>query len=59
VLSGLLAFVPIIGSVAGALTIRALAIKKGRIKRLDIEELEVGRLRVRELVIDQEQRPGA
>jgi hypothetical protein len=30
--------------------IRALAVKRGRIQRLEIEELEVGRLHVRELV---------
>lgn len=28
---------------------------KGRIQRLSIEELEVGRLRVRELIVDREQ----
>jgi len=32
-------------------------VKRGRIQRLDIEELEVGRLHVRELVVEQEQRP--
>ena len=35
----------------------ALAVKRGRIQRLDIAELEVGRLHVRELVVEQEQRP--
>jgi hypothetical protein len=30
-----------------------------RIQRLDIEELEVGRLHVRELVVEREQRPGS
>ena len=35
----------------------ALAVKRGRIQRLDIEELAVGRLHVRELVVEQEQRP--
>jgi hypothetical protein len=39
------------------LAIRALAVKRGRIQRLDIEDLEVGRLRVRELVVEQERRP--
>ena len=37
----------------------ALAVKRGRIGRLEIEELEVGRLHVRELVVEQEQRPVA
>jgi hypothetical protein len=32
-------------------------VRRGRIQRLDIEELEVGRLHVRELVIEQEQTP--
>jgi hypothetical protein len=32
-------------------------VKRGRIQRLDIEELEVGRLHVRELVVEQERRP--
>jgi hypothetical protein len=46
------------GAVAiGALAIRALAVKRGRIGRLDIEDLEVGRLHVREMVVEQEQRP--
>jgi hypothetical protein len=37
----------------------ALSIKKGKIKRLDIEELEVGSLCVTELVVEQERRQGA
>jgi hypothetical protein len=32
-------------------------VKRGRIQRLNIEELEVGRLHVRELVVEQEQTP--
>jgi hypothetical protein len=40
-----------------ALAIRALAVKRGRIAHLNIEELEVGRLHVRELVVEQERRP--
>jgi hypothetical protein len=32
-------------------------VKRGRIERLNIEELEVGRLHVRELVVEQEQQP--
>jgi hypothetical protein len=32
-------------------------VKRGRIGRLNIEELEVGRLHVRELVVEQERRP--
>jgi hypothetical protein len=32
-------------------------VKRGKIQRLDIEELEVGRLHVRELVVEQERRP--
>ena len=40
-----------------ALAIRKLAIKRGRIGHLSIEDLEVGRLRVRELVVEQEQTP--
>jgi hypothetical protein len=32
---------------------RALAVKRGRIEHLNIEELEVGRLRVRELIVEQ------
>jgi hypothetical protein len=39
------------------LAIRALAVKRGRIARLNIEGLEVGRLHVRELVVEQEQKP--
>jgi len=35
--------------------IRALAVKRGRIQCLEIEELEVGRLHVRELVVEQGQ----
>ena len=42
----------------GAVAIRALAVKRGKIQHLSIEELEVGRLHVRELVVEQEQRPG-
>ena len=38
------------------MTIRVLTVKRGRIERLNIEELEVGRLYVREVVVDQEQR---
>jgi hypothetical protein len=34
-------------------------VKRGRIQRLNIEELEVGRLHVRELVVEQEQRASA
>jgi hypothetical protein len=37
--------------------IRALAVKRGRIQRLEIEELEVGRPHVRELVVEQGQTP--
>jgi hypothetical protein len=33
-------------------------VKRGRIEHLNIEELEVGRLRVRELIVEQEQRAG-
>ena len=36
---------------------RVLAVKRGRIGRLDIEELNVGRLSVRELVVEREQTP--
>jgi hypothetical protein len=43
--------------VVGACAIRVLAVKRGRIERLNIEELEVGRLHVRELVVEQEQTP--
>jgi hypothetical protein len=35
--------------------IRALAVKRGRIQRLGIEELEVGGPHVRELVVEQGQ----
>src|SRR5215208_2235925 len=35
----------------------ALAVRRARIKHLNIEELEVGRLHVRELVVEQEQTP--
>ena len=35
----------------------SLAVKRGRIGRLNIEELEAGRLHVRELVVEQERRP--
>jgi PPOX class probable F420-dependent enzyme len=43
------------GAVAiGALAIRALAVKRGKIGHLSIDELEVGRLRVREPVIEEE-----
>jgi hypothetical protein len=38
-------------------TIRALAVKRGRIQRLEIEKLEVRRLHVRELVAEQGQTP--
>jgi hypothetical protein len=38
-------------------TIRALAVKRGRIQRLEIEELEIGGLHVRELVVEQGQTP--
>jgi hypothetical protein len=49
-----------IGALAiGALAIRAFTVKRGRIERLNNEELRVGRLHVRELVIEQEQRPSA
>jgi hypothetical protein len=42
-----------IGAVAiGALAIRRLALGTGRIRRLSIDDLEVGRLRVREHVTD-------
>jgi hypothetical protein len=44
--------------VIGALAIRALAVKRGRIQCLDIGELEVSRLHVRELVVEQEPRMG-
>jgi hypothetical protein len=41
------------GAVAiGALAIRRLALGTGRIRRLSIDELEVGRLRVRERVTE-------
>ena len=43
----------------GALAIRALAVKRGKIERHNIVELEAGRLRVRELIVEQEQRTGA
>jgi hypothetical protein len=47
-----------IGALAiGALAIRAFTVKRGRIERLNIEELEVAWLHVRELVIEQQQRP--
>jgi hypothetical protein len=36
---------------------RALAVKHGKVKRLDIEELEIGRLHVREMVVEHERRP--
>jgi len=42
-------------SAKGAVTIRVLAVKRGRIQRLEIEELEVGRLHVRELLVEQGQ----
>ncbi len=41
----------------GALAIRAFAVKRGRIARLNMEVLEVGRLHARELVVEQEQKP--
>jgi hypothetical protein len=41
----------------GALAIRTLVVNRGRIERLNIEELEVGRPHVRELVVEQERRP--
>jgi hypothetical protein len=41
----------------GALAIQKLAIKRGRIGHLNMEDLEVGRLRVRELVVEREQTP--
>jgi hypothetical protein len=41
----------------GALETRALAVKPGKIGHLAIEELEVGRLHVRELVVEREQTP--
>jgi hypothetical protein len=43
----------------GTLVIRIFTVKRGRIERLNIEELEVGPLHVRELLIEQEQRPSA
>ena len=39
------------------MAIRTLAVKRGRIQHLEIEELEVGRLHVRELVVEQGQTP--
>jgi hypothetical protein len=39
------------------MAIRALAVKWGRIQRLEIKELEVGRPHVRELVVEQGQTP--
>jgi len=49
-----------VGVVAiGALAIRAFAVKRGRIAYLTTEVLEVGRLHVRELVAEQEQKPPA
>ena len=46
------------GAVAiGALAWRALAVKHGKVKCLDREELEIGRLHVREMVVEQEQPP--
>ena len=39
----------------GTLAIRALVIKRGRIERLNLGELEVDRLHLRELVVEQEQ----
>ena len=37
---------------------QALAVKRGRIRRAsDMKELEVGRLHVRELVVEREQKP--
>ena len=46
------------GAVAiGGLAIRARAVKRGRSECLDREELEVGRLHVRELLVEQERRP--
>jgi hypothetical protein len=41
----------------GALAIRTLVVNRGRIEHLNIEELEVGRAHVRELVVEQERRP--
>jgi hypothetical protein len=38
------------------MVIRSLNIRDGRISRLSIDELEVGRLRVRELITEREQR---
>src|SRR5215208_3901661 len=40
----------------GALALRALAVKRGMIQRLDRVELGLGRLHVRELVVEQEHR---
>jgi hypothetical protein len=46
-----------IGAIAiGALAIKRFALDAGRIKRLSIEELDVGRLRVRETISDSEAR---
>jgi hypothetical protein len=41
----------------GALAIRAVALKRGKTERPNIEELEAGRLRVREPAVEQEQTP--
>ena len=47
-----------LGAVAiGALAIRRLAVKRGKVGHLTIEDLEVGRLRVRELVVEQRSEP--
>lgn len=47
-----------VGAVAvDALAIRVLAVRRGKIGSLDIEDLEVGRLRVRTLVVEHEQAP--
>jgi len=40
------------------MAIRSLAVKKGKIGHLSIDELEVGRLRVRELVVEHQKRGG-
>jgi hypothetical protein len=38
------------------MAIGALALKRGRVRSLAVEELHVGRLHIRELVIDREVR---
>jgi hypothetical protein len=48
-----------VGALAiGRLAIGALALRRGRVRSLEVEELTVGRLHIRELVIDRDETAG-